>query len=99
MSFQNADLRSVLRAFVELSGLNIVIDAQVEGRVDVALVDVPWDQALEIILRANRLGYDLDGSVLRVAPLSTLADEQRQAPRAGRAAGDRGGVAGGWCAP
>lgn len=78
MSFQSADLRSVLRTFAEISGLNIVIDPQVEGRVEVALVDVPWDQALDIILRANRLGYELDGSVLRVAPLSTLADEERQ---------------------
>ena len=78
MSFQNADLRSVLRTFAEVTGLNIVIDPQVEGRVEVALVDVPWDQALEVILRANRLGYDLDGSVLRVAPLATLADERRQ---------------------
>lgn len=78
MSFQNADLRSVLRTFAEVSGLNIVIDPQVEGRVEVALAEVPWDQALEVILRANRLGYDLDGSVLRVAPLATLAEEQRQ---------------------
>ena len=78
MSFQNADLRAVLRTFAEISGLNLVIDPQVGGRVEVALVDVPWDQALDIILRANRLGYDVDGTVLRVAPLSTLADEQRQ---------------------
>ena len=78
MSFQNASLRSVLRVFAEVSGLNIVIDPQVEGRVEVALVDVPWDQALEIILRANQLGYELDGPVLRIAPLSTLADEDRR---------------------
>lgn len=78
MSFQNADLRSVLRTFAEISGLNIVIDPQVEGRVEVTLVDVPWDQALDVVLQANRLGYDLDGSVLRVATLSTLAEEQRQ---------------------
>lgn len=78
MDFQNADLRSVLRTFAEISDLNIVIDPQVEGSVDVALVDVPWDQALDAILRANQLGYDVDGTVVRIAPLSSLADEERQ---------------------
>ena len=78
MDFQNAELRSVLRTFAEVSGLNIVIDPQVSGRVEVALADVPWDQALDVILRANRLGYQLEGSVLRVALLSTLAEEERQ---------------------
>ena len=78
MRFQNAELRSVLRTFAELSGLNVVLDPLVEGRVEVDLVDVPWDQALETILRANRLGYDLDGTVLRVAPLATLADERER---------------------
>ena len=78
MTFQNADLRAVLRAFVEITGLNVVIDAGVEGRVDVALVDVPWDQALEAILYANRLDYRLDGTVLRVAPLSAFAEEDQR---------------------
>ena len=78
MDFQNADLRSVLRTFAEISGLNVVIDPQVQGSVDVALVDVPWDQALDIILRANQLGYDVDGTVVRIAPLATLADEEQQ---------------------
>lgn len=81
MEFQNADLRSVLRTFVEISELNLVIDPQVAGTVDVALVDVPWDQAFDVILRANRLGYVVDGTVVRIAPLATLAaeDEERRA--------------------
>ena len=57
LDFQQADLRAVLRVFSEISGLNIVIDPAVQGTVDVALRDVPWDQALDIILRANKLGY------------------------------------------
>src|SRR5688572_28402206 len=57
LDFQGADLRAVLRTFAEISGLNIVIDPTIQGTVDVALRDVPWDQALDIILRANRLGY------------------------------------------
>ena len=75
MEFQNADLRSVLRTFAEISELNLVIDPQVAGTVDVALVDVPWDQAFDVILRANRLGYVADGTVIRIAPVATLTAE------------------------
>src|SRR6185437_5756972 len=78
LDFQGADLRSVLRVFAEESGLNIVIDPAVQGTVDVALHDVPWDQALDIILRANKLGYAVDGSVVRIAPLKVLEDEEKQ---------------------
>jgi type IV pilus assembly protein PilQ len=78
LDFQQADLRAVLRVFSEISGLNIVIDPTVKGTVDVALRDVPWDQALDIILRANKLGYIVDGTIVRIAPLVTLADEESQ---------------------
>jgi type IV pilus assembly protein PilQ len=78
LDFQGADLRAVLRTFAEISGLNIVIDPTIQGTVDVALRDVPWDQALDIILRANRLGYIVDGTIVRVAPLTVLADEEAQ---------------------
>jgi len=78
LDFQGADLRAVLRTFSEISGLNIVIDPAVQGTVDVALRDVPWDQALDIILRANKLGYIVDGTIVRIAPLSVLADEESQ---------------------
>jgi type IV pilus assembly protein PilQ len=56
----------------------MVIDPAVQGTVDVALRDVPWDQALDIILRANKLGYIVDGTIVRIAPLSVLADEETQ---------------------
>jgi type IV pilus assembly protein PilQ len=78
LDFQGADLRAVLRTFSEISGLNIVIDPAVQGTVDVALRDVPWDQALDIILAANKLGYLIDGTIVRIAPLTVLADEQTQ---------------------
>jgi type IV pilus assembly protein PilQ len=78
LDFQGADLRAVLRTFAEISGLNIVIDPAIQGTVDVALRDVPWDQALDIILRANRLGYSVDGTIVRIAPLNVLADEEAQ---------------------
>ena len=78
LDFQGADLRAVLRTFADISSLNVVIDPAIQGTVDVSLRDVPWDQALDIILRANRLGYSVDGTIVRIAPLSVLADEEAQ---------------------
>jgi hypothetical protein len=83
LDFQGADLRAVLRTFSEISGLNIVIDPAVQGTVDVVLKDVPWDQALDIILRANKLGYFVDGTIVRIAPLTVLADEESQRRKLG----------------
>jgi type IV pilus assembly protein PilQ len=78
MDFQGVDLRSVLRVFAEESGLNMVLDPAVQGTVDVQLRDVPWDQALDMILRANKLGYIVDGTIVRIAPLAVLSDEETQ---------------------
>jgi type IV pilus assembly protein PilQ len=78
MQFEGLDLRAVLRLFAEISGLNVVIDPTVQGSVDVALTEVPWDQALDIILRANKLGYVIDGTIVRIAPLTVLADDESQ---------------------
>jgi type IV pilus assembly protein PilQ len=83
LDFQGADLRAVLRTFAEISSLNIVIDPAINGTVDVALRDVPWDQALDIILRANKLGYLVDGTIVRIAPLNVLADEETQRRKLG----------------
>ena len=68
----------MLRTFSEISGLNLVIDPSIQGTVDVSLRDVPWDQALDIILRANQLGYVVDGTIVRVAPLRVLEEEEKQ---------------------
>jgi type IV pilus assembly protein PilQ len=77
--FYQADLRSVLRTFSEISGLNIVIDPAVPaGTVDVSLREVPWDQALEVILRSHQLGYVLEQNVVRIAPLKALAQEETE---------------------
>ena len=75
--FQAADLRSVLRTFSDISGLNVVIDPSVPtATVDVSLREVPWDQALEVILRSNRLGYVVEDNVVRIARLEDLAREE-----------------------
>ena len=78
LDFQQADLRAVLRTFSAISGLNVVIDPGVAGVVDVALRDVPWDQALDVILRTNRLGYAVEGSIVRIVPLAMLAEEEAE---------------------
>jgi type IV pilus assembly protein PilQ len=78
LDFQGSDLRAVLRTFAEISGLNIVIDPAVQGSVDVALRDVPWDQALDIILRANKLDWEADGTIIRIAPVNVLAAEKEE---------------------
>ena len=78
--FTGADLRAVLRTFSEpeISGLNVVIDPSITGTVDVSLREVPWDQALEIILRANKLGYIIENNVVRIATLKALSEEQAE---------------------
>jgi type IV pilus assembly protein PilQ len=92
LDFQGADLRAVLRTFAEISGLNVVIDPAVQGSVDVALRDVPWDQALDIILRANKLGYMVDGTIVRIAPLNVLAAEEKERSDLAKAQADAGQV-------
>ena len=89
MDFQNADLRSVLRVFAEISALNLVIDPSVQGEVNVALTQVPWDQAFDVILRASGLGYERDGPVVRIASLERLQQEAGGAggPGAARSGG------------
>ena len=90
LDFQGADLRAVLRTFAEISGLNIVIDPTVQGTVDVALRDVPWDQALDLILRANKLEYTVDGTIVRIAPRTVLAAEEKERSDLAKAQADAG---------
>ncbi len=66
LDLKDADLKDVLRTFAKLARLNIAIDPEVRGSVTVRLHDVPWDQALDVILQVNGLGYVLEGNVLRV---------------------------------
>ena len=93
MDFQGVDLRSVLRTFAEISGLNMVIDPDVQGTVDMILTDVPWDQALEVILRGNNLDYTVDGSIVRVAKIDTLKKEQESKQQLAKVSADAGTLA------
>jgi len=73
LDLKDADLKDVLRTFAQLARLNIAIDPEVKGSVTVRLHDVPWDQALAVILQVNGLGYVLEGNVLRVGEPRKLA--------------------------
>ncbi|MEE8368489.1 MAG: secretin N-terminal domain-containing protein, partial [Thermoanaerobaculia bacterium] len=75
ITVKDADIKDILRSFAEISGLNVVVQPGVRGRVTVELKDVPWDQALEQILKINRLGYQLEGNIMRIAPVSLLQQE------------------------
>jgi type IV pilus assembly protein PilQ len=93
MDFQGVDLRSVLRTFAEISGLNMVIDPDVQGTVDIVLTDVPWDQALSVILGGNQLDYTVDGTIVRIAKIETLRREQDARTQLAQSAANAGALA------
>lgn len=80
MSFEvtGTDIRDVIQQIAEQSGVNLIIDSDVKGTVNLRLRDVPWDQALMVLLKTNGLGYVKDGNVLRIAKQSTLSTEAEQ---------------------
>ncbi len=74
----NADVTDVLRTFAQISGLNVIVQPGVTGTVTAELENVPWDQALEQILKINNLDYELDGNVMRIAPTNVLKNEANE---------------------
>jgi type IV pilus assembly protein PilQ len=76
VNLKDVDLKDFFRLIHEISGLNIIIDPNVQGSVTMVLDSVPWDQALDIVLHNNRLGQVLEGNVLRIARVETLTAEQ-----------------------
>ncbi|MEE2775841.1 MAG: type IV pilus secretin PilQ [Acidobacteriota bacterium] len=81
MSLKDAEITEVLRSLARISGLNVVIQPGVSGPLTLELDAVPWDQALEQILKINRLGMELDGNILRIAPVDQLATEAEEQQR------------------
>lgn len=77
LELKDADVKDVLRTFAKITGLNVVVDPDVSGSVTVQLENVPWDQALDIILRINGLDYVVENNVLRVARLDKLQKEKK----------------------
>jgi type IV pilus assembly protein PilQ len=78
VNLKDVDLRDFFRLIHEISGLNVVVDPAVKGNLTIVLDDVPWDQALDIVLKNNDLDKQLDGNVLRIATKETLKHEAEQ---------------------
>ncbi len=75
VNLKDVDLKDFFRLIHEISGLNVVLDPMVHGNLTIVLDDVPWDQALDIVLKNNDLSRQLDGNVLRIATVDTLKKE------------------------
>jgi type IV pilus assembly protein PilQ len=75
VNLKDVDLKDFFRLIHEISGLNVVLDPEVHGSLTIVLDDVPWDQALDIVLKNNNLSRQLDGNVLRIATVDTLRRE------------------------
>jgi type IV pilus assembly protein PilQ len=79
INVKGADLRDFFRLIQEISGLNVIIDDAVHGNLTMTLNDVPWDQALDIVLHNYQLEPVLSGNVLRIATLDAVRQEQKAA--------------------
>jgi len=75
VNLKDVDLKDFFRLIHEISGLNVVLDPNVHGSLTIVLDDVPWDQALDIVLKNNDLARELEGNVLRIATVDTLKKE------------------------
>ena len=82
---RDAELGDVLRMIAEASGFNILVGDQIGGKITLSLVDVPWDQALEVILSSKRLGAERRNNILRIATLANMAAEKEEELRAKQA--------------
>lgn len=76
LDLKDADIKDVFRTISQFTGLNIVIDPDVRGTVTVQLENVPWDQALDLILKQNGLGYVLENNIMRIATTQKLQSEE-----------------------
>jgi len=79
LDFKDADIHNILRLLAEVGGVNIVTSDAVSGQVTIRMRNVPWDQALDVILQAKGLGMVRRGNLIRVAPLETLEKEREAA--------------------
>jgi len=85
LDFKDADIKNILRLIAEVSNFNIITADDVSGKITMRLVDVPWDQALDVILQARSLGMTQVGNVIRIAPMDALNRESQVRLEAKRA--------------
>lgn len=86
LDLQDTDIDNALRIIAEVSNLNIIASDDVTGKVTLRLIDVPWDQALDVILKTNGLDQVTEGNVIRIAPVEKLRQEREALLEAKRAA-------------
>lgn len=79
MDFKDADIHNVLRLLADTGRVNIVAADNVSGAVTIRMRNVPWDQALDVVLQAKNLGMDRKGNIIRVAPQADLEKEREMA--------------------
>ncbi len=79
LDFKDADIHNILRLLSEVGGVNVVTSDNVGGTVTIRMRDVPWDQALDVVLQAKALGMVRQGNLIRVAPLAQLEQEREAA--------------------
>jgi type IV pilus assembly protein PilQ len=82
LDVHNAEIGDVLRLMVEISGLNVIAAPEVKGTVTLRLVEVPWDQALEVMLRLHGLAQEWQGNVILIAPRQQFITQQQERLRA-----------------
>ncbi len=92
VNLKDVDLKDFFRLIHEISGLNVVLDPNVKGTLTIVLDEVPWDQALDIVLQNNGLDKQFNGNVLRVATRDTLKKEAETHARPGKSAGGSRGA-------
>ncbi|MDG0972108.1 MAG: type IV pilus secretin PilQ [Porticoccaceae bacterium] len=77
LNFQNIDVRSVLQIIAEFTSINLIVSDSVTGSITLRLDNVPWDLALETVLRSKGLDRRLQGNILMVAPAAEIAEQER----------------------
>lgn len=85
LNFQNIPIRSVLQILAEFTGINMVVNEKVQGNITLRLKNIPWDQALDIILKTNSLDKRQTGNVMLIAPSAILFEQQRNELKAQQA--------------
>lgn len=83
--FKDIDIHNLLRVIAEVSKRNIVVSDDVKGKITIRLRNVPWDQALDLVLKTKGLGKETTGNIIRIAPLQQLEQERSLAAKANEA--------------
>lgn len=92
LDFQNIEVRTVLQILAQESGMNIVASDSVQGKMTLSLKDVPWDQALDLVMDARNLDMRKHGNIINIAPRQELLDKDRNEAKARREMEDLGAL-------